>query len=59
MARDPKANANSRAGRGDAPAEGRDFIGENLRALFGDAENEALPDRFRELLDKLAAGERK
>jgi hypothetical protein len=59
MAGDSKANAKSQAKRGDAPAQGRDFISENLRALFGDAEKEALPDRFRELLDKLAAEERK
>lgn len=59
MARDSKANGKAQAERGDGPAAGRDFISENLRALFGDAEKEALPDRFRELLDKLASEERK
>ncbi len=38
----------------DAP----DFIAENLRRMFGAVENEALPDRFTQLLDRLAQQDR-
>lgn len=35
-----------------------DFVAENLRRLFGEVENEPLPDRFRELLQRLKNEER-
>lgn len=34
-----------------------DFIGDSLRRLFKDVESEPLPDRFKELLRKLADGD--
>lgn len=33
-----------------------DIIAQNLRALYGEIEQEALPDKFRALLDQLAKG---
>jgi len=42
---------------GDKPAE-RDFIAENLRALFENAAGEPLPEPLTALLARLAAEER-
>lgn len=46
---------------GDAGAEptppGRDFIADNLRALFRKAEDEPLPQPLKELLERLAREE--
>lgn len=40
------------------PAPPRDFIAENLRALFRDADREPLPDALKALLDRLAQDDR-
>jgi hypothetical protein len=42
------------SGPAGAEPEPRDFIADNLRRLFGAVESEELPDRFRDLLRRLA-----
>lgn len=41
----------------EPPAPPRDYIAENLRALFRDAHLEPLPDEIQTLLDRLAREE--
>lgn len=51
----------TRGAPGDAGAAptppGRDFIADNLRALFRSAEDEPLPPELKELLERLAREE--
>jgi hypothetical protein len=44
-------------GRGPARTPARDFIAENLRALFESAERDPLPEALQTLLDRLAREE--
>ncbi len=41
------------------PKQERDLIAENLRTLFDETAREALPDRFKDLLRRMAEEERK
>ena len=45
---------------GDAvlPPEAQDAIGRRLRSVYGELVAEPLPDKFRELLDRLAKSEK-
>lgn len=43
----------------EATSRDTDLIGRNLRSLYGGIEQEALPPKFLELLDRLAKGDGK
>ena len=55
MAHEPDGPG-ARARRSNAPAA-RDFIAENLQALFRKAESEPLPEALQALLDRLSREE--
>lgn len=49
--------ASTRAPRGQNDGRDQDLIGQNLRRVYQEVASEPLPDRFKELLDKLKRGE--
>ena len=57
LAAEPDTSSES-GDAGAAPTPpGRDFIADNLRALFRSAEDEPLPPELKELLERLASEE--
>ena len=51
----PAGSPDGASGRGGAPRQRdlKDYIGRQLKALYDEVANQPVPDRFKELLDRL------